>query len=101
MKINVLIWKELEIINQRGAFFYVYSVKGSFKRDDNRRQTKNSCLPSIVLKDIFKDAFQEMLEAELELELGYSKGDRSNKKTNNRRNGHTEKTVKTQFEKWL
>jgi len=49
------------------------------------------------LKDMFKDALQEMLEAELEVELGYCKGDKKNKKTDNRRNGHTEKTVKTQF----
>lgn len=49
------------------------------------------------LKYMFKDVLQEMLEAELEVELGYSKGDKKNKLTDNRRNGHTEKTVKTQY----
>lgn len=49
------------------------------------------------LKDMFKDVLQEMLEAELEVELGYSKGDKKNKQTDNRRNGHSDKTVKTQY----
>lgn len=49
------------------------------------------------LKDMFKDVLQEMLEAELEMELGYSKGDKKNKDTPNRRNGHSKKTVKTQY----
>lgn len=49
------------------------------------------------LKDMFKDVLQEMLETELEVELGYSKGDKKNKQTDNRRNGHSEKTVKTQY----
>lgn len=49
------------------------------------------------LKDMFKDVIQEMLEKELALELGYEKGDIQNKNTENRRNGHSKKTVKSQF----
>lgn len=51
------------------------------------------------LKDLFKDTLQEMLEAELDMDLGYSKRDRKNKDTDNRRNGHTQKTVKSQYGK--
>ena len=49
------------------------------------------------LKYMFKDVIQEMLEKELALELGYEKGDIKNKNTENRRNGHSKKTVKSQF----
>ncbi|HHZ00010.1 IS256 family transposase [Defluviitalea saccharophila] len=49
------------------------------------------------LKDAFKDLIQEMLEAELDVSLGYSKNDSANKNTDNVRNGHTKKTVKSQF----
>ena len=45
----------------------------------------------------FKDLLQEALETELNHELGYSKYDWKNKETDNSRNGHTKKTVKSQF----
>jgi transposase-like protein len=49
------------------------------------------------LKDIFKDMIQELLEAELETKLGYSKDDDINKNTDNSRNGHSPKTLKSEF----
>ncbi len=45
----------------------------------------------------FKDVLQEMLEAEIDNKLGYSKYDWKNKRTENSRNGHTNKTVRSQF----
>lgn len=48
------------------------------------------------LKDLFKDTIQEMLEAELDTSLGYPKNEKSIE-TDNERNGHSPKTVKSQF----
>src|SRR3989339_2100545 len=45
----------------------------------------------------FKDLLQEALEAEMDHHLGYSKYDWKNKEEENSRNGHTKKTVKSQF----
>ena len=50
-----------------------------------------------ALRDMFKDALQEMLEAELDADLGYVKHDDASKKTENRRNGHSRKTVRSEF----
>jgi transposase-like protein len=50
-----------------------------------------------VLKDLFAETLQEMLEAELDTTLGYEKNDVHNKRTNNRRNGHSAKTVRSEF----
>ncbi len=50
-----------------------------------------------MLKDLFADTIQEMLEAEMEIQLGYSKHDYKNKNTSNSRNGHSKKTVISQY----
>lgn len=50
-----------------------------------------------ALKDMFRDALQEMLEAELDDDLGYAKNDTENKDTENRRNGHSKKTVRSEY----
>ncbi|MDD4550020.1 MAG: IS256 family transposase [Syntrophomonadaceae bacterium] len=50
-----------------------------------------------VLKDMFADTLQEMLEAEMDDELGYTKYDYKNKKSNNSRNGHSQKTVTSDY----
>ena len=49
------------------------------------------------LKEGFKDLLQEALEAELDNKLGYSKYDWKNKETDSSRNGHTKKTVRSEF----
>lgn len=49
------------------------------------------------LKHGFKDILQEALEAELDNKLGYSKYDWKNKETDNSRNGHTKKTLRSEF----
>ncbi len=46
-----------------------------------------------------KGVLQEALEEEMNSTLGYSKYDYTNKNTDNSRNGHTKKTVKSQFGK--
>ena len=48
------------------------------------------------LKELFKDTIQEMLEAELDVSIGYPKNEKMIE-TDNERNGHFQKTVKSQF----
>ena len=50
-----------------------------------------------LLKDSFKDLLQELLEAELDVSLGYDKNEKHGIETDNKRNGHTPKTVKSEF----
>lgn len=51
-----------------------------------------------VLKKLFGDALAEMIEAELDNNLGYSKYDYKNKTTDNSRNGHSKKTVRSDYD---
>ena len=51
----------------------------------------------IALRDLFKDTLQEMLEAELDTDLGYAKNEDAAKITMNRRNGHSKKTVRSEY----
>lgn len=44
-----------------------------------------------------KDVLQEALEEEMTASLGYSRYDWKNKQTDNSRNGHTKKTLRSQF----
>lgn len=50
-----------------------------------------------VLKDLFAETLQEMLEAELDTTLGYEKNDSKKKQTSNRRNGHSQKSVRSEY----
>jgi len=50
-----------------------------------------------ALKDIFSDTLQAMLEGEMDQSLGYEKHDDESKETENRRNGHSQKTVRSEF----
>ncbi|WP_207659232.1 IS256 family transposase, partial [Anaerobacterium chartisolvens] len=50
-----------------------------------------------TLKEMFKDVMQEMLEAELDDTLGYAKNDTNSKETENRRNGHSKKTLRSEY----
>lgn len=50
-----------------------------------------------ALKDLFGETLQAMLEAEMDSHLGYGKNDNKNKQTANRRNGHTTKTVRSEY----
>ena len=58
---------------------------------------KNSDDIHRVLKEMFGGVLQEILEAELTQSLGYEKGDEASKNTANRRNGHSLKTVRSEF----
>jgi len=66
----------------------------AFLRDNNLKDA-----PSIESALIagFKELLQEALEAEMDNELGYSKYNWKNKDTGNSRNGHTKKTVRSNF----
>ena len=50
-----------------------------------------------LLKDSFKDILQELLEAELDASLGYEKNQKGDLTTANKRNGHSPKTLKSQY----
>ncbi len=50
-----------------------------------------------LLRDSFKDILQELMEAELDASLGYEKNQKSDVPTSNKRNGHSPKTVKSQY----
>lgn len=46
---------------------------------------------------MFSETLQEMMEAELDTTLSYSKNKEADKVTDNRRNGHSKKTVVSEF----
>ncbi len=50
-----------------------------------------------LLRDSFKDILQELMEAELDASLGYEKNQKGDVITSNKRNGHSPKTVKSQY----
>lgn len=50
-----------------------------------------------LVKELFADTIQELLEAEMDHNLGYEKNDAVSKETDNRRNGHSKKTVRSQY----
>ena len=50
-----------------------------------------------LLKDSFKDILQELMEAEMDATLGYEKNQKGNLVTNNKRNGHSPKSIKSQY----
>lgn len=50
-----------------------------------------------LLKDSFKDILQELMEAEMNAALGYEKNQKGNLPTDNKRNGHSTKTLKSQY----
>ena len=50
-----------------------------------------------LLKESFKDILQELMEAELDASLGYEKNQKGDLPTDNKRNGHSQKTLKSQY----
>ncbi|MBP2649383.1 MAG: family transposase [Firmicutes bacterium] len=52
---------------------------------------------SSMLKDLFSETLQEMLEAEMDTTLGYSKNQTTAKSSSNRRNGHSKKTIVSEY----
>ena len=52
---------------------------------------------STMLKDLFSETIQEMMEAELDTTLGYGKNETTQKTGGNRRNGHTKKTITSEY----
>jgi transposase-like protein len=50
-----------------------------------------------AIRDLFASTMQEVLEVELETELGYAKHDAKNKATENSRNGHSRKTLTSEY----
>lgn len=50
-----------------------------------------------LMKESFKDILQELLEAEMDVTLGYEKNQKGNLAIDNKRNGHSPKTIKSQY----
>ena len=50
-----------------------------------------------LLRDSFKDILQELMEAEMDASLGYEKNQKGDVTTSNKRNGHSPKTLKSQY----
>ena len=50
-----------------------------------------------LLRDSFKDILQELLEAKMDESLGYEKNQKGDLETDNKRNGHSPKTLKSQY----
>ena len=50
-----------------------------------------------MLKELLSGTIQTMLEAEIENELGYAKHSMKDKATSNARNGHSKKTVRSEY----
>lgn len=50
-----------------------------------------------VLKELFAETLQGMLEAEMDTHLGYEKHDDASKDTDNRRNGHSQKSLRSDY----
>lgn len=50
-----------------------------------------------ALKDLFGETLAAMLEGEMDHHLGYAKGDAPSKQTSNRRNGHSSKSVRSEY----
>lgn len=65
-----------------------------FIKENNLKSTEDV---QAALRDLFASTMQEMLEAELETHLGYAKHDVRNKQTDNSRNGHSSKTLTSEY----
>jgi transposase-like protein len=50
-----------------------------------------------ALKDLFGQTLQAMLEGEMDHHLGYAKGEAQSKQTHNRRNGHSSKSLRSDY----
>ena len=50
-----------------------------------------------ALKDLFGQTLQAMLEGEMDHHLGYAKGEAQSKQTSNRRNGHSSKSLRSDY----
>lgn len=61
------------------------------------RNMKTTDDVSQMLKDLFSETIQEMMEAELDTTLGYGKNENCSKETDNRRNGHSKKTITSEY----
>lgn len=61
------------------------------------RNMKTTSDISAMLKDLFSETMQEMLEAEMDTTLGYGKNENAAKQTDNRRNGHSKKTIISEY----
>ena len=75
---------------------------GMVSKEQLRQFIKENNLKSVedvqgALRDLFASTMQEMLEAELDTTLGYAKHDIRKKGTDNSRNGHSRKTLSSEY----
>lgn len=108
--------RECKIICASDLSNYKIKRKGRAKNYDQEKREKQPLFPREVMrefikqnnivtaedaqkavKELFANTLQELLEGELDYTLGYEKNDTENKDTSNRRNGHTDKTVRSDY----
>jgi transposase-like protein len=65
-----------------------------FIRENDLKSTEDV---QTALRDLFASTMQEMLAAELETALGYATHDTKNQATDNSRNGHSRKTLTSEY----
>ena len=53
-----------------------------------------------LFRDSFEDMLQELLETEMNTSIGYKKNNKQDLKSENKRNGHSPKTIKSQYGKF-
>ena len=72
-------------------------TKEQIRQIIKERNMKTTDDISLMLKDLFGETLQEMMEAEMDTTLGYGKNEKGAKTIGNRRNGHSRKTVVSEY----
>ena len=94
--VRITIWK---FLSKRSIFMPV-------AKEQIRQIIADNNLSSVadvysLLKDSFKDILQELMEAELDASLGYEKNQKGDSLSSNKRNGHSQKTLKSQYGEFI
>ncbi len=72
-------------------------AKGQIRQIISSNNLNNVADVYSLLKESFKDILQELMEAELDASLGYEKNQKGDLITDNKRNGHSPKTLESQY----
>lgn len=81
---------------RKGAFF-IALAKEEIRQILSQNEISSVAYIYALLKDSFKDILQELMEAEMDAALGYEKNQKGDLVTTNKRNGHSSKSIKSQY----
>lgn len=95
-----LSWKELDkiILFQEGTFMAI--AKEQLLQIIADKDINSVGGIYTLFRDSFKDMLKELLEAEMDSSIGYTKNSTQDMKSKNKRNGHSPKTVKSQYDEF-